>query len=89
MVRIERGNVVLDVKEDAVDHYMALGYNVVDEQGRIIKTAIPTSLGALQAAFVANEAKIADLEAEVERLNAENKSLKTKSATKSKKAKED
>lgn len=88
MVRIERGNVVLDVKEDAVDHYMALGYNVVDEQGRIIKTAIPTNLGTLQAAFINSEAKIADLEAKVKELEAENKSLKSKKTGKSK-AKED
>ena len=88
MVRVERGNVVLDIKDDVVDHYLALGYNVVDEQGRIIKTAIPTSLGALQAAYVANQAKIADLEAEIEKLKAEKES-KPKSAKKSKKVEED
>lgn len=78
MVKVERGNVQLDIKEDAVDHYLALGYNVVDEQGRIIKTALPTGLGTLQAAYVVHETKIADLEAEVEKLRAENKSLKAK-----------
>lgn len=88
MVRIERGNVVLDVKEDAVEHYMALGYNVIDEQGRIVKTAVPTHLGTLQAAFVRSEAKIADLEARIKELEAENASLKSKKASKSK-AKED
>ena len=89
MVRVERGNVVLDVKDDAVDHYLALGYNVVDEQGRIIKTAVPTNLGALQAAYVASEVKIAELEAEIKELKAENKALKAKSAKKPKKAEED
>lgn len=79
MIRVERGNVVLDVKEDAVDHYLSLGYNVVDEQGRIIRAAIPTQLGVLQVAYVEKEAKIAELEAEIERLKAENKKLKKKS----------
>lgn len=79
MTRIERGNVVLDVKDDAVDHYLALGYNVVDEQGRIVKAAVPTQLGALQVAYVEKEAKIAELEAEIEKLKAENKKLKKKS----------
>ena len=88
MVKVERGNVVLNVKDDVVDHYLALGYNVVDEQGRIIKTAIPTSLGALQAAYVANQAKIADLEAEIEKLKAEKES-KPKPAKKPKKVEED
>lgn len=85
MVRVERGNVQLDVKDDVVDHYLALGYNVIDEQGRIIRASIPTNLGALQVAYVSHEAKIADLEAEVEKLRAENKSLKAKA----KKSKED
>ena len=89
MVRVERGNVVLDVKDDVVDHYLTLGYNVVDEQGRIIKTALPTNLGTLQAAYVAHEAKIAELESEVEKLKDENEALKTKPAKKSKKVEED
>ena len=80
MVRVERGNVQLDIKEDVVDHYLALGYNVIDEQGRIVKAAIPTQLGALQVAYVESEAKIADLKAEIEKLKAENAKLKKKSA---------
>lgn len=89
MVKVERGNVVLDVKDDVVDHYLALGYNVVDEHGRIIKTALPTNLGTLQAAYVAHEAKIEELKAEIESLKAENKALKAKSAKKPKKVEED
>lgn len=78
MARVERGNVVLDVKDDAVDHYLALGYNVTDEQGRIVKASIPTNLGTLQVAYVENEIKIADLEAEIKKLKAEISSLKAK-----------
>ena len=84
MARVERGNVVLDVKDDVVDHYLILGYNVVDDKGRIIKTALPTNIGTLQAAYVANEAKIVELEAKIKELDAENKSLKSKKTTKTK-----
>ena len=91
MTRIERGNVVLDVQDEEVEHYLLLGFNVTDSQGRIIKTSIPTNLGALQAAFVENQAIIADLRntiaeltEEVERLKAENAKAK-KPATKTKK----
>ena len=88
MVRIERGNVVLDVEDYEVDHYLLLGYNVIDEQGRIVRASIPTNMGVLQAAYVENEIKIKDLEAEVAKLKAENELLKSKS-TKFSKSKED
>ena len=85
MVRVERGNVVLHIEDDLVDHYLLLGYNVIDEEGRIIKASLPTNLGTLQAAFVENKIKIQDLETEIKKLKAENASLKAKA----KKSKED
>ena len=71
MVRVERGNVVLDIDKHEVDHYLTLGFNVIDDMGRIVRAAVPTSLGKLQAEYVANQIEIANLQAEVERLNAE------------------
>ena len=71
MVRVERGNVVLKVEEDEIQHYLNLGYNITDDRGHILKRSIPTQIGELQSAFVANMAKIAELENTVAKLTAE------------------
>ena len=71
MVRVERGNVVLKVKDDEVQHYLNLGYNVTDDTGKILQRSIPTSLGELQAAYITNTQKIAELEDTIAKLTAE------------------
>ena len=71
MVRVERGNVVLRVEEDEIQHYLNLGYNLTDDRGHILKRSIPTQIGELQSAFVANMAKIAELENTIAKLTAE------------------
>ena len=80
MVRIERGNVVLNVEDYDVDRYLSMGYNVTDEQGNILRKAVPTQLGELQKAYVENMATIEMLTAQVAELTAklEQKSRKTK-----------
>lgn len=91
MVRIERGNVVLRVKEEEVQYYLNLGYNVTDEQGNILKAAIPINLGVLQKAFIDNQktietlnTQVANLTSELEKLKAENRKLKAKTKSASK-----
>lgn len=88
MARVERGNVVLNVEEDAVQHYLNLGYNLTDNYGNVLKRSIPTSLGELQAAYVNHTTKIAELEDAVAKLTAENTELKAmnKASTPKKKA---
>lgn len=71
LVHVERGNVVLKVPEDAVQHYMDQGYSVVDNKGNVIKASIPRDLGTLQKAFVEKSAEIEQLKAEIEQLKAE------------------
>lgn len=79
MVRIERGNVVLKVQEHEVQRYLLLGYNVTDEQGNVLKEAMPNDLGTLQKYYVEHKKKIEELEAIVAKLTAEN-ALLAKSA---------
>lgn len=73
MARVERGNVVLDIKDTEVQRYLDLGYNVVDEKGKVIKACVPTDLATLRKAYIEHTAKIAELEATI-------KSLQTKPA---------
>ena len=75
MVRVERGNVVLKVQEHEVKHYLNLGYNVTDDAGKVLQAAIPNDLGTLQKHYVESEKRIAELEATVAKLSAENSAL--------------
>ena len=84
MARVERGNVVLQVKDYEVQHYLNLGYNLTDETGNILKKSIPTNIGELQSAYLEHTKKIAELEDTIAKLTAQ---LSVKKAT-PKKAKE-
>ena len=75
MVRIERGNVVLKVQEYEVPRYLKLGYNVTDDEGKILKEALPNDVGTLQRFYVEHKKKIEELEAIVAKLTAENSVL--------------
>lgn len=85
MARVERGNVVLKVKDYEVQHYLNLGYNLTDETGNILKHAIPKNVGELQVAYLEHTKKIAELEDTVAKLTAQ---LSAKKTTTTKKAKE-
>lgn len=75
MVRIERGNVVLKVQEHEVQRYLLLGYNVTDDNGKVLQEAMPNDVGTLQKYYVEHKKKIDELEATVAKLTAENASL--------------
>lgn len=80
MARVERGNVVLNVEDDAIQHYLNLGYNLTDNKGNVLKRSIPTNLGELQAEYIRNTAKISELEDTVAKLTAEITALKSNGA---------
>lgn len=90
MVRIERGNVVLKVQEHEVQRYLKLGYNVTDDEGKVLREALPNDLGTLQKFYVEHKKRIEELEAIVAKLTAENSALaKSAKSTTSKAAKPD
>lgn len=71
MVRVERANVVLHVKDEEVQHYLSLGYNVTDEMGHIIQESIPNDLGVLRKFYKEGKEKIKVLEARIAELEAQ------------------
>lgn len=84
-ITIKRANVVLHVDEADINHYLELGYSVIDERGKVIKEAVPTDLKFLQTAYVKQKEEIASLKAEVDKLNlklAEKKATATEEAPK-------
>ena len=78
MTYVKRANVVLEVKEESIQHYLDLGYDVLDEQGNVVMKAIPSDLGELRKFYVDGNARIKELEAECEEVKAELERLKAK-----------
>lgn len=68
MPRMQRNNVVLRVDEEDVPRYLNLGYNLTDDQGNIIKAALPQDLGTLQLMYIKQQQQIANLETTVAEL---------------------
>lgn len=68
MVRVERGNTVLDIEPENTEYYLSLGFDVLDDKGKVIKKAIPTSMEALRKAYIDNTAEIEKLRAEIAKL---------------------
>ena len=82
MARVERGNVVLHVDDKDVQHYLNQGYNLTDENGKVLQRSIPTNLNELQTLYIKHTTRIAELEDLVAKLTAEITVLKTKSTAK-------
>lgn len=78
MVKVQRGNVVLQIEDYNVDKYMGMGYNVIDDKGNIINECIPTDLGSLQKHFVESKKKIAELENQIAQLQKKEKASNKK-----------
>lgn len=70
MAYIQKANVVLRVKDSEVEYYLNLGYNLIDEQGKIIREAIPNDIHVLQKHFIESKKTIDDLKKEVVELKA-------------------
>lgn len=82
MATVRRLNVILDVNDADVEHYMALGYDVVDNRGNIVRATMPTDVATLQKCYREHIQKIEALEKKVAELSAEvsaKKSTKTSS----------
>lgn len=80
LLKVRRGNVVLQVKPEALDYYLNSGYNLV-ENGKIVKKAVPITKEELRKAYLEDEDIIKELNAEIERLKAQLKETKKPAKT--------
>lgn len=78
LVQVERGNVILRVPEDDVQRYYDQGFNLLDDNGNVIKKSLPNDVGTLQKAFINHTKKIEELESEIAKLKAKKRSSKKK-----------
>ena len=87
MLYAQKANVVTRINEADADKYVANGYKVIDESGRIVKDTAPDNLTDLKNAYISNVAEINTLKGEIERLKAEltraNEIVKAKSSASS------
>lgn len=67
----QKANIVTAVTEAQIDKFVADGYTIIDESGRIIRETAPDNIPALKEAYVQNVAEINALKAENARLKDE------------------
>lgn len=77
-VEVRRGNEYLTIPEDAVDRYIAKGYDVLDAVGNVVVESIPFDTVALRAAFTKHTTEIAALKSQIATLKAELAACKSK-----------
>lgn len=71
MAIVEKGNVVLEIKDSEVGRYLDLGYNETDGHGNILNRCMPKDIGTLQLQLSAAMDKIKELEEENVKLRKE------------------
>ena len=76
---VQRANVIFHIDDDSAQKYLNLGYNVIDEKGKVLKEAIPSDIGTLRKCYVEHLNKIAELEARIAELE-HPKEVKSKKA---------
>lgn len=70
-VTIKRKNVYLDVAPEAVDSYLAKGYDVVDAYGNVIVEHAPNDITSLKTAYDKHIAEIKALKDRIKELESE------------------
>lgn len=93
MLVVQQGNKQLRINETDKDVYLALGYNILDEEGKVIELGNAVSTSAIKAENTSLKAKLAEYKDNIEKLDqlealqAENASLKEQLEAATKKTK--
>lgn len=88
MAKVRRANVVLTIKDDQVERFTDMGYDVIDELGNVIQKSVPQDISSFRKALMEAEEELKTLKEENESLKKEIASLKRKSKAVTKKADE-
>ena len=82
-IRVQRANVILDIRLDEKEKYMEQGFSVIDKSGNIIEMALSNNIHELRGqvkalmSIVANkDEEIKYLSSQVDALKRDNKKLK-------------
>ena len=96
MIYAQKGNRVIRIEEHQVKQFVDNGYNIIDQEGRVLRESVPTDPIMLKTAYVEKEKRISELLDENKSLRETVKSLteklnakKSAPTTKTAKAKEE
>ena len=64
MALVKRGNVELEINEAYLNSYLAKGYDLVDEKGKVISKGTPNEMNALKLAYADAQRLITNLQKE-------------------------
>lgn len=72
-IRVQRANVILDIRPDEKERYMEQGYSVIDaKSGKVLEAAIPSDpnhlkmmISELKKELLAKDEEIADLKSKL------------------------
>ena len=78
MAWVQRANVVLEVKEDAVERMLDMGYDLIDEYGNVLQPTSFIDPARLQSLYKERCAEVEQLKARIVELEAKLNSHKTK-----------
>ena len=93
MLVVQQGNKQLRINETDKDVYLALGYNIINEEGKVIELGNAVSTSAIKAENTSLKAKLAEYKEDIEKLDqlkalqAENADLKAQLEAATKKTK--
>ena len=86
MLIVQQGNKQLRINETDKDVYLALGYNILDEDGKVTELGNAVSTSAIKAENTSLKAKLAEYKENIEKLDQfeeiqkENEALKVENA---------
>lgn len=62
IVKVRRGNVILQVPKEQADEYVAKGFDIISDNGAVVKASVPSDVNILKKAYVEHLARIKELE---------------------------
>lgn len=68
MAIVRKNNEILRVQDTQVNHYLDIGYDVIDERGAVLLRAVPQDNTQLKAEFAKLSQQVVDLKATISNL---------------------
>lgn len=77
-ITVKRANVLLTVPEDQKSEYLAKGFDVVDDRGRVVEHTTPSDVNTLKRAYIDHLKEIEKMKKEISELKSQLKAAKKK-----------
>ena len=77
MALVQRANVILEVKDDAVERMLDMGYNLIDEMGNVLQPAVAKDIGTITRLYNEKVSEVEELKKQIAKLEAKLKARNT------------